>query len=323
MTDGSLVPDQRIGRFVLKAGSVFISFWLFFLCCYMLSPFVHNILGYLVAVKAEYTIIEQLSKYYLFIIMLSAILAYDNASEPSDVQISIGFLLIGIVMYLSESNMLVERSQPIFALGVFGYTAYLLIKNKAWYTLLLIGSGCFIIFLGVVSDFVSEHEYVRSKLPTLLTAYLNTQYEEIYDVIGIGQICVAVLIHYWDKLEKFIKDNRKWSILLLLNSALITIGNGFLHYQYKPDTALTLSALIMMWLGFSGLVMTNRYLIEHRTKLKIVTESGFYLFIFVFFIMLPVAFGNTKLVESVIFWLPAMVVLGVLLFLKHPSQIHL
>lgn len=303
-----------------KIVAIFVGFWSLFLVLYTLAPLIHDAIRSVIPMQVEYTVYEQLSKYYVFIVILISIYSYRILNEPIRIKISICFLVLGLALYLSESNMIAEMAQPIFAFIILAYTFFLLYRSRSWFVFFLLLLGCSVISAGVSADFASEHELVKSYIPQPISNVLSIEYEEIYDVTGIGFICISVIIYFIDTIEKFIKSNTIGTLCILTTSGLVTVGNGFLHFQYKRSIGLTSFALMMTISGFLGLLMTNKYVNKKDAMLTLITEEHFYLFVFSFFVVLPVIYGNITAVESLVIWLPTLIFLGLYLSYHHPVQ---
>lgn len=298
----------------LAVVGIFLGFWSLFFVFYKLAPYIHEAMSNIIVVRAEYTVYEQLSKYFLFVVILASIHSYGLQSESIKIKISICFLLLGLSMYLSESNMIKEAVQVIIGFIIFAYTFFLLFKSRSWFVALLLLQGLFVTSLAVLTDFMSEHEFLKNYL-TQQVANVLISNEEIFDLLGIGIICFSAIICFLDTLKTFIKNNLIGTLSLLITSGLITGGNGFLHYQYWPSGKLRLVAIMMTVSGFLGLVLTNRYLNKKNARLTLIDrEYFFYLFIFSIFVVLPIIYGRNGSLVSLVVWLPTMLFLGLYLY---------
>ena len=254
----------------------------------------------------------------IFIIILAAIYSYKILREPIRIKTGICFLALGLALYLSESNMITGPAQLAFAFIFLTYTFFLLYQQRSWSALLLLLAGCLVISIGVLADMASEHESISSYLSQPVLNFLELGYEEMFDVVGLGFICLAAITCFLDTIERFMRDNVTGTFCLLTSSGLLTAGNGFLHFQYKRNGLLTVIALIMTIGGFLGLLITNRRINKKESMLVLITEERFYLLVFSFFVVLPVIYGNISVVESLIIWLPALIYLGWYLYHHHP-----
>ena len=268
-------------------------------------------------IKSEYTIGEQLSKFYLFIIVLVSVFSYRVVNKPTKIKLSISFLLLSLIMYMSESNMLTEKTQPIFGLIGVAFIGFFLLRLRSWLSLILFIVGITLISCGSLNDFASENESIRSLLPTFIFRILHITTEERFDVMGIAFICLSAILCFRVPLRHFIAKNTKGSLLILLSSGIMTTGNGFLHYQYEPIKRLYLIALAMTIVGFLGLVLVNKNINKAYPSLMLVTEDVFYLFIFFFFVVLPSIHGKARSSTALLLWLPSMIFIAIYLWRCH------
>ena len=69
---------------------------------------------------------------------------------------------------------------------------------------------------------------------------------------------------------------------------------------------------------FSRLTFSNKLLNRKGMVFALINKECFYLFIFAFFVMLPMVFGRSNSVVSLGFWLPTIIGLGLYLYYRHP-----
>ena len=312
---------------------VFAAFWALFYLLNILSSLLHPLMIILdqsfdlaiadktepERLRSEFTFYEQMSKYYLFIIILISIFSYRIQSELNKVKLSIGFLLFGLLLYLSESNMISTNLQPIFGIIMIAYIFILLLKERSAIVLLILLFGLALTSVGILSDFISENDKLFSMVPR---KYLHTiiYKEERFDCIGLSLICISAIIYFLDDLHYLLKNNRKGALFILLSSAMITVGNGFLHYQYHPRNRVILPALILIITGYFGILLTNKYVSAKKYRVILITEEYFYFFLFLFFVALPLLFGNNNEAVSLFFWLPIFISSGIYLYFQHPAK---
>lgn len=304
----------------------FLIFWVLFAVLYLLNGPVSNLMSRVIVVQGEYTVTEQLSKYYLFLTILISVYAYQVVREPIKVKLSICFLIFALILYLSESNMITEQTQPLFGLVILAGLLYWFLKSHAWF----VGGLIMLVYLsltgGVVLDLISENERVQSWLPPAVVNFPNRlmaqgfDLEDTFDVVGLGLLCMAVIVYFLDPVRRFVKNNAIGTFSLLITSGLITAGNSFLHFQYQPNQKIVLVGLSLSLIGFAGLILSNKYLNKKDATLSLISEDFFYIFVFFFFVILPAVFGRRSDVRSLVLWLPTMALLGVYLYLHRPKQ---
>lgn len=270
--------------------------------------------------KGEFTVPEQLSKFYLFLIILISAYAYQVLKKPLEIKTSIGLFTLGLTMYLSESNMISNAPQLLFAAIIVPFTFYQLAKNKAWMTISLICLGFLIISGGILTDFIHQYPNITSYIPAQIPSLLETIGEEKFDVIGIAVLCLSVIFHFLKPLGGFVKNNIRGTFCTIISAGLITSGNGLIHYEYFPGQKLQLLAFSLSLSGWIGLMLTNKYVGKKDTALYILNKEYFYTFIFLFFVMLPLICGiRHYTLISFILWFPLLTFIAVNLYYKHPA----
>ncbi|MFZ1059042.1 MAG: hypothetical protein WAP47_07610 [Candidatus Rokuibacteriota bacterium] len=307
---------------VLRRAIIALVFWCVFLSLYTLQIPLHAAMRKVGHLRSEYTVPEQLSKYYLFLVILVAVHSYRVANDAVQLKTAICFLLLGLVMYLAESNMLTEAVQPLFAVLIIPYTVALLARSRSWVACGSLLLGCVMISLGVLADYVGEHRSVLDHLGGPVRHFVSSglAYEETYEVIGIAFVCLAAIMHFLDPVVRLVKGNVKATLGLLIAGGMITSGNGLLHYQYGPGPKLQFAALLVTLAGFVGLVLANRSASRSDAMLVLLTEEFLYLFVFAVFVVLPTVHGATNSMIALTLWLPAGAFFGWYLYGRHPLQ---
>lgn len=299
---------------------IILGFWFTYYMCFLLENPIDTFLSSLIPMRSEYTVGEQLSKFYLFIIVLISVFSYRVLKELTAIKLSMSFLLLGLIMYMSESNMISEKVQPIFGLIIVAYTSMLLLRARFWLSFALFVVGFTFITGGVLSDLAHENESISSLLPVFIIQLLHITSEERFDATGIALLCLSAILCFRVPLRYFITKNTKGTLLMLLASGMIAAGNGFLHYQYHPSGKLRLGALAMTIIGFLGLMFVNKSISKKDAVLTLITENLFYLFIFFFFVVLPSVYGNQESSTSLLLWFPFMLFMAVCLWRRHPAN---
>jgi len=233
-------------------------------------------------------------------------------------------------MYLSESNMISQNAQPLFDLIILSYTFYLLLKYHEWKVSLLLLLGCLALSMGSAIDILHDYtefqrlEYIVTFLFGTIPDNLKFSYltEETFEVVGAGFVCLSVIIYSIDSLSSFFKNNKLTTISFLVAIAMIALGNSLLHWQYKVSRELMAFSLALTLIGVLGLIKlsqnTNKK--NNDTIIGLPDLEIFSIFIFSFFYVLPAVFGRISNTISGIVWLPTIIILGLFLFVQHPSM---
>jgi len=217
--------------------------------------------------------------------------------------------------------MITEEMQPVFGLIIVSSTAILLLHSRLWLGFFLLIAGFAAISGGSLVDHIHERESIRLLIPDFIFPLLDMAQEERFDVIGIGFLCLSAIMSLRIPLWSFVLKNKKGALLVLLTSGMITVGNGFLHWQYGPGNYLHLFALTMTVIGFLGLMFVNKKSFEGEgAALRLITEGIFYMFVFSFFVVLPSIHGHARASTAILVWIPFMFFTALYLWRSHPSR---
>jgi hypothetical protein len=303
---------------------------LIFLSLYLIFPLLIGILIAFLDLGSyngiEYRPSEQLSKYYILITILVSIHSYATQQLASRVKLSICFLLFGVVLYLSESNMIQDTTQPIFGFIILSYTFFLLAKNREWVIFFLLSIGCIIFSITVLNDLVWANKF-RSKAEfiTLLSGPIYDclciiNFEEILEPIAAAFVCLCIIIYSIESLTKFFQNNKYKTFFILFSAGIIVSGNSYLHWEHKPDAKLTLIAITLTIIGFFGLIIISRAANKEHTVISLPILESFSLFLLSFFVVLPAVFGRSNNIISIVVWLPTIIFFAMFLYSNHPCN---
>ena len=85
----------------------------------------------------------------------------------------VSFLLFSLSIYMSESNMLIEKTQPIFGLIGVAFISFFLLQSRSWLSFIFFIVGIMLISCGSLLDFAHENESIRSLLPASIFHFLH------------------------------------------------------------------------------------------------------------------------------------------------------
>ena len=302
---------------------LFVLFWAVFFGAYLIQDPVHGLIRSFTALKSEYRVFEQLSSFYCIIVIFAALLVYGLAGNDRRVRTAIAMLILGLLLYFSESNFLRKATQAICAAVAFPAVFLCLYVERVFLALIFSLFGLAAIGAGYGIDLVlGEPELVGRFLPDLratVKPFKRMVGEEASEAFGLAWICLAALVCFLPELTRFLGAYRRPAAILAGSLTLITVADGYLHWTYSRSTAKEVLALVPAFLGFSGLVWANR-MISYPYRLRLFSEHFLYFFVFVFFIMLPVYFDNPHTLTDILFWLPAMVFSAVYLYRHRGRQ---
>lgn len=298
---------------------IILTFFTVYYLFYFLEVPIHSFISSYITLRSEYTVGEQLSKFYLFTVILVSFFSYRIITKPLEVKLSISFLLFSLILYTSESNMIRETAQPIFGIIGIAFTAYFLFRLRLWLALILFFSAFVFFSFGSLIDFIHERESIKTFLPNFIYAFLDLASEERFDVIGALFFCLSSIIAFQVPLLSFVMNHTKRALLILLSAMVISAGNGFLHYQYEPNGNLYLIAVIMTIVGFFGLILSSKNIYKDYPKLTSIPDSQFYVSIFLCFVVLP---SSTILAwnafdKSFLIWSPIIILISIYMWYSH------
>jgi hypothetical protein len=294
---------------------------LFFLVYALEAPINEFVAGF-IRMRSEYTVNEQLSKFYIFLVIVLSIHSYQIFTDRVKIKLSVCFLFLGIAMYLGESNMITEQAQPFFGALVLPYIYWHLFRSRSYFVLTLLTAGLLAITMGYLIDSASEHRFMTKLLVDMeLADRLPKGREELFELLGVALICVAVIVFSLDFLKIFVRKNMVGTVFILACSAMITVGNGFIHYQYKPSQELMMFAASLSISGFFGFVLLHRSINRKNKELALINKECFYLFLYLFFILLPAVFGKISDKMSLLVWMPFLVAGGYYMYFTNHAVI--
>ena len=230
----------------LRLKFYFILGFLVLILCFFPPGFIDTTLELKVSFEGERRLTEQLSKYYLFITILISTHTYTAQNKKNGIKLAICFLLLGLVMYLSESNMMHDDARPVFGLLILAYIFYLLAVSREWLVSFLLLLGCVLIAMGQITDIVLDNiaydraEFIKAFVPLSIRDYISTLNEEPFEVAGAASVCLSMIIYSFDSLQKLFRNSRYTVLGFLIAAGMIAIGNSFLHWGHSPSDKLTL-----------------------------------------------------------------------------------
>ncbi|MBF0188288.1 MAG: hypothetical protein HQL50_10235 [Magnetococcales bacterium] len=280
----------------------------------------HPFLADLVSLRSEYMIGEQLSKFYLFIIVLSSIHSYQVVKHPEEIRTSIAFLMMSLIIYLSESNMIVESAQILFGLILFIALSRTLLISRAWLSLTLIVMGFAFFCCGAIADHLNDQGSWVDQIPVWVVTFVSPLSEERLELNGIVCLCLATLLHFRVYLITLLFSFPGKVAMLMIAVLALTFGNGFLHHGYHPEGLFQLAGLLYTLGGFLGILAINNELTKNGIGFTLISREVFISFLFVFFLLLPSSHGQNQLSVSLLVWLPFFVLFAHALWRHHPTN---
>jgi hypothetical protein len=298
-----ILTERNRGPFIMKfpvidrGALLFVALVGIYLIVFTFLSEINEFIFQFIEPRSEYHAQEQLSKFTLLVVVVIALKCLSQQKDKVLLKLSMVFLIFSITMYLSESNMIKAKLQPLFAALLVPLLLHGFFKKKAWLSVIFFVGGLGVIALGVIKDFGLEHQ----ELPIFeLIIPFN---EEFLDMLGIGFIGLSALILFYSSLREFAKQGLIVNVLMISVIAMVAVGNGLSHYQYDPSTSLWLTGLLMALVGGVGAFIINQYLIDDEQKLFKGNPYKYYLFLSFFFIFLPSFVDKYKTVTCIVLWM--------------------
>lgn len=269
--------------------------------------------------RSEYKVVEQLTKYYLLIGMLASFLLYGLEQNKNKVLLSLSYLFLFSAMYLSESNMIDEGAQPIF--GVLGFAAIfvLLFKLREYISFLFVFVSLMFICTGVLTDYYSEGVLNQYSLTEEVKIFFSLVSEERSDLRGVGFLSLSVASLSRFHMLPFFKRDPRAVVFLMLGLLCLSLGNGFIHFQYKPSPNLYLFSLLLMYSGFLIALYCLKYLSRGVKFYFNINNSILIIVSYVFFLLLPSIYGRHNAYTAILLCLPSLLISAISLWRSHAS----
>lgn len=285
------------------------------------QPF-NSVMVQIFGARSEYTFGEQLTKLLLLTIAQISFLSYLSSKLSKKINLSISFLVFSLCLYLSESNMITENTQPFFGLALLSLITYYSIRLRAWKCIIFLSISIFLIASGSALDRLGELQ--SSELSAFaqgildLASYINFR-EETFDILGVIAITISALSVFIDVFNIFPSGKRYKYLALLMGNILMAMGNGFLHYQYGPNNKVYLLGMAMSIAGFLILFVATRELRLNWDRQPGISSETVFVFLFAFFVFLPGTFGHSRYLQSILLWIPTLLFIGWYLKSVHPT----
>jgi len=250
-------------------------------------------MGTIITMHAEYTLLEQGTKALLLVMLFGSLIAFNREDESGRTLLAIVFVLFALTLYFAESNFIKELLQPLAgAVFILISLRLLIINDKIALAALL--SGCFLIGLGVISDVLLDHPELLPSWDVFRTwQAVAAIVEEYFDFWGVAFISYASLIAFRAPVTQVIQESVREFAVLSAGIALITAGNSFAHWQYKPSPIFELISTAMAVLGV--LLVLRFGFGKDRSEPVFVrfskTESA--VILVALFVVLPIIYGGT------------------------------
>lgn len=298
-----------------------IGFWAIYLFLTSLGTTFNSVVSHYIDLRSEYTLGEQLSKVYLLAIIQVSFIGYLSSRRPQIVGLNTAFLLFGLYIYLAESNMISEKTQPFFGSILLAIVGYFLLRSQIWSGFVFMVLGVTSIASGSMLDRLGATDpgtlnIVSQSLYLLLKSFNYS--EEQFDLLGIASLYLSTILSTRVSLANFLRKTNKLLVALIgIGTILIAFGNGLIHYQYRPGNTLYFGALIMSMAGFALLSFAINRVASAWIDLKNFSPAILYAFLFVFFVILPSTYGKVSDGSSLLLWLPTLCFLAWCLWQRH------
>jgi len=305
--------------------SLSVLFWILFALIYILSLMDIESIGDFIILDGEYEISEQMSKYFVFLGVLISINLYSVSDRLDDIRLSICFMVFCLVMYLAESNMITNTLQPLFGVILLPYIFTILARNRSWIPFLSLVLACNLIMVGVLIDFVLDSQAGRAPdlittlLPSSVVDIASSMEEETFEPVGAAFICYSVAVYSINPLQRVFRKGKYVILGFLIASAMIAIGNSFLHWMVAIGRVQTFAAVSLCIMGGVLLSVVINRVNRPRIIVGMPSQREVLTFIAYFFVVLPSIFGRVNDTLSLVLWFPLVVYIGMLLFVNHPA----
>ena len=262
---------------------------------------------YDVRYKDEYHVGEQLSKYYLFLIILVGLHHYQTSRDSKHAALGIAYFVGGLALYLGESNRITNDVQAVMAPLIIVSMLVCLIRTRLWTATAFMLLGFFLIAFAALADQAhGKHYFAEYFLSDELRMFWMRFPEESLEVKGAAFYFISAIIACRVSLAEILRKDIKGVVLLALAAAVLTNGNGWLHFQYTPRGIFLHIGLLTTWAGFAGILAVNKRFSSTYVPLKIINENTFRIFLLGLFVILPAMYRRHRQPVSYLIWLPVL-----------------
>jgi hypothetical protein len=270
-----------------------IVFWAFVVCTSLFWHDVYRQMGEIITMHSEYTLLEQGTKALLLVMMFGSLIAFNREGDDGRGLLAIVFLLFALALYFAESNFINEVLQPLVG-AVFILVSFRLLAINDKLALAALLSGCVVIVLGMVSDVLLDHPDMLPSWDVFRTwQAVAAIVEEYFDFWGVAFVSYASLIAFRAPVTQALQESVKEFAVLLAGIALITAGNSFAHWQYKPSPTFELIATAMAVLGVLGILRFGFGKDRREPAFVRFSKSEFSVILVAIFVVLPIIYGGT------------------------------
>lgn len=256
-----------------------------------------------VELRSEYTAVEQLSKFCLIVSLLSCFYLLRVSGDRDLLRASAALFALTITIYLSESNMIRDKYQPVFGMVLILPIAFWLARARNWLSFCVFGLGVFITGMGSLKDFMIESEKVLQMIPPILEQVLRQINEEVLDTIGLGVISLSALCMARDALSELVVKTPLGFAGALLAGGLVAVGNGLAHYQYDPSVLLLGVSFVFSALGLMLFAVMDSFFVLAKYSFPMNRKLKFLSVPFLLFLFIPVFWDQYNNFMSLFFWL--------------------
>ncbi len=314
------MPDTRPHKHSAQFFVVSITFWAFVVLLTVIWPAVYRFMEQFIRMRSEYSLPEQGTNFILLLVLACCLLTYRSEENAARIKLSISFILLTIVMYLSESNLIYDPWRSIFTAASLLMVLWQLVKISLPATaLMVVGIGA--LAIGLFGDV--WHDY-PSTLPAWASSFGRIAYsvEEPADLWATAFFAYSFLTVFRNTLINLFLHNL-WSLsILVISVGLIASGNSFAHWQYQPGHKMQMLATGMALVGFSGVALVREKLWRGRLPFGLNDASVFYTNFALLFLVLPVAYGGMSALLNAVMWLCYFALAGAYLYRSNPRMLH-
>ena len=296
-----------------------VAFWLGVALIAVISAPVYQLMKLVIQMRAEYSLLEQMTKFLLLVMLCASLFAYSNRKEAAKVKLASLFVLFALTLYFSESNFIASGWHPLFGAFFIAVISWQLLKvDWAALAFMLLGAG--FIFMGVMTDTLMDHPHWFPETPFFQDwLAIAGLIEEQFDMWGIACLTFSSLVAFRVRISRMFYDNPWQLVLLALSLGLIASGNSFVHWSYYPSPTFEVIATAMALTGVAGVMLVDRKIQERGFRLTHFDRQGVLVGILIFFVVLPVIYGGSGHPFNLLLWGSFFYYLYKLLIRSHPT----
>lgn len=258
--------------------------------------------------RSEYSAHELFTRLLCVGIVVAGLVATRSAQSKGVRLASAVFTVFGVVLYASETNLVANKLQPVFAAGFAPVVLWLLWRHarRAFWPVVL--GGC-IGVLALVADVLHDRGIGDTGLLALIS-----HNEEKLDMLSLTAFAHAAWTLRRGSMQRWLgRVGLVNAGLLLLACLAVVVGQSFAHWQYHIPAKQQAVAIALAWAGTLAALWLNERRLAPGTRLGPRDRAGFIAVGFLAGAVVPIFYGGRDGRLDLLFW--PLIIVALVLYL--------